>query len=181
MADGMRQGYHLQSSASASVVEHLVSATHSFCFPTQSIIKMNRFFIVAALSALLGTNAFAPTPSTSRRVATTNLQFGIPTFQPKKDDESEKDPSIEEKKIGLGGFLQLLTAGLGAPFLGDYQGVDKETGKFMFSLEANNLVDESGESKQTKMPYFESGWVDPEDLAKEQKRKEQGFKFPWQK
>lgn len=128
----------------------------------------------------MGANAFVPAP-TSHRVAT-NVKFGIPTFQPKKDDDNNaKDPNIEEKKIGLGGLVQLVTAGLGAPFLGDYQGVDKETGKLMFSLEANNLVDEKGESKQTKMPYFESGWVDPEDLAKEQKRKEEGFKFPWQK
>ena len=57
--------------------------------------------------------------------------------------------------------------------------VPQETGKFMFSLEANNLVDENGDSKQTSMPYFESGWVDEEE---EQRRKEQGgFKFPWQK
>ena len=61
------------------------------------------------------------------------------------------------------------------------QGVDKETGKFMFSLEANNLTDEEGNSKQTSMPYFEQGWVDPKDLEKEQQRKEGGFKFPWQK
>ena len=27
----------------------------------------------------------------------------------------------------------------------------------MFSLEANNLVDENGNSKQTQMPYFENG------------------------
>jgi hypothetical protein len=54
----------------------------------------------------------------------------------------------------------------------------------MFSLEANNLTDENGESKQTKMPYFESGWVDPADLERERKRKEEGsggFKMPWQK
>ena len=30
-------------------------------------------------------------------------------------------------------------------------------GKMMFSLEANNLVDENGNSKQTQMPYFENG------------------------
>jgi len=41
--------------------------------------------------------------------------------------------------------------------LGDFEGVDEETGKFMFSLEANNLVDENGNSKQTSMPYFENG------------------------
>ena len=33
---------------------------------------------------------------------------------------------------------------------------DKD-GKMMFSLEANNLVDENGNSKQTQMPYFENG------------------------
>jgi hypothetical protein len=53
----------------------------------------------------------------------------------------------------------------------------------MFSLEANNLVDEKGESKQTKMPYFESGWVDPKDLEREEQRKKKqgsgGFKLPW--
>ena len=31
------------------------------------------------------------------------------------------------------------------------------------------------------MPYFESGWVDEDDMAKERERKENGFKFPWQK
>jgi hypothetical protein len=38
-------------------------------------------------------------------------------------------------------------------------------------------VDEEGQSKQTKMPYFENGWVDPED----EKRAKEAFKFPWQK
>ena len=31
---------------------------------------------------------------------------------------------------------------MGSPFLGDFEGVEKETGKLMFSLEANNFVDE---------------------------------------
>mmetsp|Transcript_11967 Transcript_11967/g.34143 ORF Transcript_11967/g.34143 Transcript_11967/m.34143 type:complete len:145 (-) Transcript_11967:11-445(-) len=144
---------------------------------------MNRTTAILALVSCIGVHAFAPTRPASTRLTTTNLQFGIPTFQPKKDDDNKnkKDPNLDEKKIGLAGLAQLVTAGLGAPFLGDFQGVEKETGKFMFSLEANNLVDENGDSKQTKMPYFESGWVDPEDLAKEQRRKEAGFKFPWQK
>ena len=47
----------------------------------------------------------------------------------------------------------------------------------MFSLEANNLVDENGNSKQTQMPYFENGWVDEEAEAKSGG----GFKLPWQK
>ena len=51
--------------------------------------------------------------------------------------------------------------------------------KFMFSLEANNLVDEDGESMQTKGTYFESGWVDEEEEAR--KKSGSGFKFPWDK
>ena len=35
--------------------------------------------------------------------------------------------------------------------------VNGKDGKMMFSLEANNLVDENGNSKQTQMPYFENG------------------------
>lgn len=80
--------------------------------------------LLLALSTLVGTtHAFVP--SSLARPSMTKLQFGIPTFGPKNDDESEKDPSIDDKKIGLGGLVQLVTAGLGAPFLGDYQGVDK--------------------------------------------------------
>lgn len=107
------------------------------------------------------------------RQPSTELYFGIPTFG-KKDEDEEEDPTLEKKSIGLKGLVQLITAGAGSPFLGDYQGVDKETGNFMFSLEANNLVDEDGKSKQTSMPYFESGWVDPKDLEKEEERKKKG-------
>jgi hypothetical protein len=139
---------------------------------------IHKVALVGLVGAIVGSDAFAPTNPSSTR-AVTELQFGIPTFQPKKDDSD--DIKKDEKKIDAKGILQLITAGMGAPFLGDFEGVDKESGKFMFSLEANNLVDEAGKSKQTAMPYFESGWVDPDDLAKEQKRKEEGFKFPWQK
>jgi len=118
-----------------------------------------------------------PTTTTS----TTELNFGIPSFlTPKSDDdesESKSSTKTEEKKMDMKGLIQLITAGAGAPFLGDYQGVDEETGNFMFSLEANNLVDEKGNSKQTSMPFFVEGWVDPED----EKRAAEGFKFPWQK
>lgn len=110
--------------------------------------------------------------------AGTKLQFGLPSgFGPKSDDEPAKEEE-PEKKISAGGLLQMIAAGAGAPFLGDFQGVEKDTGKLMFSLEANNLVDENGNSKQTQMPYFENGWVEEED---ESKPKGGGFKLPWQK
>lgn len=139
---------------------------------------------VSALAAVASVDAFAPTTSTTMNKVSaegarqpTELYFGIPTFG-KKDEEEEEDPKLEKQSVGLKGLVQLITAGAGAPFLGDYQGVDKETGNFMFSLEANNLTDEDGNSKQTSMPYFESGWVDPKDLEKEEeKKKKGGFKL----
>lgn len=125
----------------------------------------------------------------------TQLFFGIPSFltppSPNDDEngkgsksigskKSKEGPVPKDKSVGLKGLVQLIMAGAGAPFLGDYEGVDKETGKFMFSLEANNLVDEDGKSKQTAMPYFENGWVDPADLEREEQRKQKGgFKLPW--
>ena len=144
---------------------------------------------LALTMAAYAVEAFAPSSSSSSfsristtRTTTTELAFGIPSFfTPDNNDGDEKDTKKtteqDEKKIGLSGLLQLITAGAGSPFLGDFEGVDEETGKFMFSLEANNLVDDNGNSKQTSMPYFESGWVDPED----EKKAAEGFKFPWQK
>lgn len=133
-------------------------------------------------------DAFVGVATNHRSLAVeTELSFGIPGFLTPKSDEdqedeaSKKDENVPKKEVGWKGLVQLVTAGAGAPFLGDFQGVDEETGKFMFSLEANNLVDENGNSKQTSMPYFESGWVDPADAEREAKRKEEGFKFPWQK
>merc|ERR550539_235294 len=120
--------------------------------------------------------SFAPTTahvSTPKRE--TKLHFFIPTFGQEKDEETDDSSKAadekEEKKIGLSGLVQLITAGMGSPFLGNFEGVEEETGKMMFSLEANNLVDEDGNSKQTSMPYFESGWVDEKDLEKERMKK----------
>ncbi|GMI19636.1 hypothetical protein TrCOL_g990 [Triparma columacea] len=106
----------------------------------------------------------------------TSLAFGLPSWIPgpegDKDEKKVSDDAVEKPKIGLKGVVQLITAGAGSPFLGDYKGVDKETGNFMFELEANNLTDENGESKQTKAKYFEEGWVD-EDA--------EPFRWPWDK
>ena len=144
------------------------------CYSAAFLFIMMRFSVVL-LAVLASTSAFVSKSSMpSARAAQTHLFFGIPTFKPKDDKDDDK----EEKKLTASGFIQLLTAGMGSPFLGEYEGTDKETGKMMFSLEANNLVDEEGRSKQTQMPFFESGWVDEEEV---QRRKEGGFKFPWQK
>jgi len=134
---------------------------------------------IVATTFAVGSSGFAPMTNPTP-TSTTQLNFGIPTFQPKKQDDKKEEAgesALPKKELSMKGLLQLITAGAGAPFLGDFEGVDEETGKFMFSLEANNLVDENGNSKQTQMPYFESGWVDPED----EKRAQEGFKWPWQK
>jgi hypothetical protein len=143
-------------------------------------------FLALAVASPTILAAFSQSHSRPTARCTTQLAFGLPGFLTPKESSDDKDGSSKDKmkgvekekgKIGLSGIIQLITAGAGAPFLGEFQGVEKETGKFMFSLEANNLVDENGNSKQTQMPYFESGWVDPED----ERRAKEGFKFPWQK
>ena len=144
------------------------------------MVRSSPMLSVVAASLLASSQGFAPTPKPASSM--TQLNFGIPkAFLPKEDDDTTKDDkkldAMPKKELSLSGIVQLITAGAGAPFLGDFEGVDKDTGKFMFSLEANNLVDENGNSKQTQMPYFEQGWVDPED----EKRAAEGFKFPWQK
>jgi len=141
---------------------------------------------IAAFNCFSRTSPSSKIATSSSRTSTTRLYFGIPSFltppqnsdddkEKKKDDSDAPSLKKAKDKIGLSGIVQLITAGAGAPFLGDFEGVDEETGKFMFSLEANNLVDKEGRSKQTQMPYFESGWVDESD------QQQGGFKFPWQK
>mmetsp|Transcript_24742 Transcript_24742/g.49225 ORF Transcript_24742/g.49225 Transcript_24742/m.49225 type:complete len:168 (+) Transcript_24742:114-617(+) len=162
----------------------------------------NIFFPVLTFVASVpaSTDAFfiIPQHTVSASTATTSvLHFGLPNFGPKESSSDELTPKkgkksrkknataeepLPEAKIGLGSLIQLITAGMGSPFLGDFEGVEEGTGKLMFSLEANNLVDEDGKSKQTKMPYFEDGWVDEKDAAKEKQRKASGgggFKLPW--
>jgi hypothetical protein len=82
------------------------------------------------LGASLGTpSAFAPSQQNVRTVAkpsSTGLNFGIPTFQPKNTDDDKGKGDTEEKKIDMKGLAQLITAGMGSPFLGDFEGVDKD-------------------------------------------------------
>eukprot|EP00597_Dinobryon_sp_UTEXLB2267_P004345 CAMPEP_0170075572 /NCGR_PEP_ID=MMETSP0019_2-20121128/12693_1 /TAXON_ID=98059 /ORGANISM="Dinobryon sp., Strain UTEXLB2267" /LENGTH=111 /DNA_ID=CAMNT_0010286643 /DNA_START=187 /DNA_END=522 /DNA_ORIENTATION=- len=72
-----------------------------------------------------------------------------------KDSNSDSP----KPKLTFGNLVQLVLMGAGAPGLGDYKGTD-ENGKMLFELEANNLTDEKGESKQTKGKYFNDGYVE---------------------
>ena len=107
---------------------------------------MPRFVPLVLVAAAAMNSADAFVSRTAVQTSTTRedsaLYFGIPTFGAKDDSNKDSKDEEPEKKIGLSGLAQLITAGMGSPFLGDFEGVDKETGKFMFSLEANNLVDE---------------------------------------
>ncbi len=133
----------------------------------------------ALLSACVLPLGVSFTPIHPVSISRVKLSFGLPSWipDPSRDSEGGEDApesasSEPPPAIGLKGLVQLITAGAGSPFLGDYKGVDEETGNFMFELEANNLTDENGQSRQTKMPYFEDGWVDED---------EEPFKWPWQK
>lgn len=136
-------------------------------------------FSSPAIDAYLSSTTTNPLLLISRRTAA--LSFGLPNFdyvgKPKKggEDRSEEE---EQPKMSLKSLIALVATGAGSPFLGDFEGVDEDTGTLNFSLEANNLVDEEGNSKQTAMPFFEEGWVDEEEIARKKARK---GKWPWEK
>ena len=52
----------------------------------------------------------------------TKLCFGFNGLGSSQDEETNEEET--EKKISASGLFQMITAGMGAPFLGDYQGVD---------------------------------------------------------
>jgi hypothetical protein len=110
------------------------------CMNLASFMSRSALVLLAAAAAGRScANAFVTWPHTRIAQEQSALHFGIPSFGAKDDKEPKED---EETKIGLSGLVQLITAGMGSPFLGDFEGVDEETGTLKFSLEANNLVDE---------------------------------------
>eukprot|EP00614_Pseudopedinella_elastica_P007428 CAMPEP_0172589378 /NCGR_PEP_ID=MMETSP1068-20121228/8138_1 /TAXON_ID=35684 /ORGANISM="Pseudopedinella elastica, Strain CCMP716" /LENGTH=149 /DNA_ID=CAMNT_0013384971 /DNA_START=107 /DNA_END=556 /DNA_ORIENTATION=+ len=92
--------------------------------------------------------------------------FGRPTEVPEPGSEGAAGQD-EEKKPGITmqGLIELVMLGAGAPNLGKFTGVDKETGTLNFELEKNNF-----KSKKTGKTYnsfdnrdgtyFEGGYVD---------------------
>lgn len=47
-------------------------------------------------------------------------------------------------QITFQGLMELVTLGLGAPNLGKFKGVDKETGALQFELESNRFITKDG-------------------------------------
>lgn len=96
----------------------------------------------------------------SRRVSspTTSLRM----FGSKKKAsplQPEVLPVKEQKKgFGIGQLLQLISMGAGAPMLGEFERID-ESGRAIFKLEANNLVDADGNVIQTRARNFNEGYT----------------------
>lgn len=74
--------------------------------------------------------AFLAPPGTIARGAGTKLNFGFNGLGSPPDDG--KPDAEKPEKITARGLLQLITAGMGAPFLGDYQGVDSVSTIILF-------------------------------------------------
>lgn len=80
-----------------------------------------------------------------------------------KSNQMSNESEQKSKGLTIGGLVQLVLMGAGAPGLGEYKGTDPTTGKMMFELEANNLVNSKGEDIQTKAKFFKEGWVEGSD------------------
>mgnify|MGYP001463624052 CR=1 FL=1 len=84
-----------------------------------------------------------------------------------REDAINAENSDEEKrpaKITLEGLRDLVALGLGAPNLGTFKGVDKDTGAMKFELDENRFITKDGKEygsfDNSKGTYFESGEVD---------------------
>jgi hypothetical protein len=83
-------------------------------------MTLSRLLVSILVSfALYGATSFTPTASRNGNVgiiSKTSLHFGIPTFGAGKNDDDKKKnekSEVPEKKIGLSGLAQLITAGMG--------------------------------------------------------------------
>lgn len=89
---------------------------------------MTKSILLAAIMVPICQGAFLGPPS-GIPVAWgvgTKLGFGIPGFGGGSNkDDTDEGSEKPKKKISAGGLVQLITAGMGAPFLGDFEGVDE--------------------------------------------------------
>lgn len=85
-------------------------------------------------------------------------QVQKPLFAVSKKDELSDKNKNNKKSFGLTNLIQLVAMGAGAPMLGEYKETD-ESGRMIFELEANNLTDKDGNSKQMQAKFFNDGYV----------------------
>jgi hypothetical protein len=83
--------------------------------------------------------AFLAPPGPTVARAGTKLNFGFNGLGSPPDD-GKADAEKPEKKITARGLIQLITAGMGAPFLGDYQGVDSVSANILFWCFVSNDI-----------------------------------------
>ena len=105
---------------------------------------------VAALAA--SATGFVPPAASSR---------GALVLRAEKTDEPEDE---RKGKITMDGLRDLVALGLGAPNLGTFKGVDKDTGALKFELDENRFISKDGKEygsfDNSKATYFEDGEVD---------------------
>merc|ERR1711920_161315 len=80
-------------------------------------IIINTLFILILLDEITLSSSFGTILKTPRK--SSHLNFNMPNFGAKDDVEKEEKEEKKEK-ISLSGLFQLITAGAGSPFLGDF-------------------------------------------------------------
>lgn len=123
--------------------------------------------VVVMLLLLAPSSAFNKLASPFRVLSQNSRRVSSPTtslrmFGSKKKAsplQPEVLPVKEQKKgFGIGQLLQLISMGAGAPMLGEFERID-ESGRAIFKLEANNLVDADGNVIQTRARNFNEGYT----------------------
>mmetsp|Transcript_4991 Transcript_4991/g.14789 ORF Transcript_4991/g.14789 Transcript_4991/m.14789 type:complete len:136 (+) Transcript_4991:157-564(+) len=108
------------------------------------------------LAVICAAAAFAPQRAMLRRPA---LGASGPD-----DGNSPEGEEKQKARITMDGLRDLVALGLGAPNLGTFKGVDKDTGALKFELDENRFVTKDGKEygsfDNSKGTYFESGEVD---------------------
>mmetsp|Transcript_24744 Transcript_24744/g.41249 ORF Transcript_24744/g.41249 Transcript_24744/m.41249 type:complete len:149 (-) Transcript_24744:619-1065(-) len=119
--------------------------------------------IIVLISLQLISHSEAFTGFTHQMAVTGRNSHSLPHRQPlfSKEDNAEET----KKGFTFAGLVQLIAMGAGAPGLGEYKGTD-ESGRMLFELEANNLVDSDGEVRQTKGKFFNEGYVESDFKTK---------------
>mmetsp|Transcript_1854 Transcript_1854/g.5477 ORF Transcript_1854/g.5477 Transcript_1854/m.5477 type:complete len:134 (+) Transcript_1854:316-717(+) len=90
-------------------------------------------------------------------------QRASPAMARRATDEPGDDEQ-RPAKISMEGLRDLVALGIGAPNLGTFKGVDKDTGALKFELDENRFVTKDGKEygsfDNSKGTYFEAGEVD---------------------
>jgi hypothetical protein len=118
------------------------------------------FFVVSVAS-------FVPVQRCSSASAEGYLcgAVSISRREAKPKQEPENEPVEKKPGITFQGLFDLIALGAGAPNLGKFTGVDKQTGTLNFELEKNNFKSKKTGKNYNSFDnrdgtYFEAGYVD---------------------